>query len=75
MRYQPIKKKLENILLKYGISKIKFPYNKLIVGLCEVAETQPDSNQENDVIISVLRDGYHKEDEIIRAAEVVVVKN
>ena len=52
-RYKTIQKKLLNLLQKYGITKIEFPDNRLIVGLCEVVETEADRNRKNDEIISI----------------------
>ncbi len=74
-RYKTIQKKLLNLLQKYGITKIEFPDNRLIVGLCEVVETEADSNRKNDEIISIVRSGYIKGKELIRAAQIIVVKN
>ncbi|MBK6730611.1 MAG: nucleotide exchange factor GrpE [Bacteroidetes bacterium] len=74
-RYKTIQKKLLNLLQKYGISKIEFPDNRLIVGLCEVVETEADSDKKNDEIISVVRSGYIRGKELIRAAQIIVVKN
>ena len=56
-RYNSVKTKLLNLLQKYGITKIEFPDNRLIAGLCEVVETEADSKRKNDEIISVVR-GY-----------------
>ena len=74
-RYKSIQKKLLNLLQKYGITKIEFPDNRLIVGLCEVVETEADSNRKNDEIISIVRSGYIRGKELIRAAQIIVVKN
>ena len=74
-RYKTIQKKLLNLLQKYGISKIEFPDNRLIVGLCEVVETEADNDKKNDDIISVVRNGYIRGKELIRAAQIIVVKN
>ena len=74
-RYKTIQKKLLNLLQKYGISKIEFPDNRLIVGLCEVVETEADNDKKNDDIISVVRSGYIRGKELIRAAQIIVVKN
>lgn len=74
-RYKTIQKKLLNLLQKYGITKIEFLDNRLIVGLCEVVETEADSNRKNDEIISVVRSGYIRGKELIRAAQIIVVKN
>ncbi len=74
-RYKTIQKKLLNLLHKYGITKIEFPDNRLIVGLCEVVETEADNSRKNDEIISVVRSGYIRGKELIRAAQIIVVKN
>lgn len=74
-RYKTIQKKLLNLLQKYGITKIEFPDNRLIVGLCEVVETEPESNSQNDDIISIVRSGYIRGKELIRASQIIVVKN
>jgi len=74
-RYTTIQKKIMNILYKYGITKIEFPDNRLIVGLCEVIDTQPSNNKKNDEIISIVRNGYIRGKELIRSAQIIVVKN
>ena len=74
-RYQTIQKKLLNLLRKYGMSKIDFPDNRLIIGLCEVVETEVDSSRKNDEIVSFVRNGYIRGSELIRAAQIIVVKN
>ncbi len=74
-RYKTIQKKLLNLLQKHGVQKINFPENKLIVGLCEVIDTEPDNSRQNDDIVSVVRNGYVKGEEVIRAAQVIVIRN
>lgn len=74
-RYKTVKKKLINLLQKHGITKIEFPDNRLIVGLCEVVDKETDPNRKNDDIISVVRSGYIRGKELIRAAQIIVVKN
>ena len=70
-----IQKKLLSLLQKHGVTKIEFPDNRLIVGLCEVVETEADSNRKNDEIISIIRNGYIRGKELIRPAQIIVVKN
>lgn len=74
-RYRTIQKKLLSLLQKHGVTKIEFPDNRLIVGLCEVVETEADSNRKNDDIISVIRNGYIRGKELIRPAQIIVVRN
>lgn len=74
-RFRIVHSKLLRLLQNYGITKIEFPDNRLIVGLCEVVETEADSNRKNDEIISVIRNGYIRGKELIRPAQIIVVKN
>ncbi|OSZ81150.1 nucleotide exchange factor GrpE [Chitinophagaceae bacterium IBVUCB2] len=74
-RYKTIQKKLLNLLQKYGISKIEFPDNRVIVGLCEVVETEVHNDKKNDEIITIVRHGYIRGKELIRAAQIIIVKN
>lgn len=75
IRYRTIQKKLLSVLQKHGVSKIEFPDNRLIVGLCEVVETEADNNRKNDEVISIIRNGYIRGKELIRPAQIIVVKN
>lgn len=74
-KFKIVHRKLLGLLREYGISKIEFPDNRLIVGLCEVVETEADSQKKNDDIISVIRNGYIRGKELIRPAQIIVVKN
>ncbi|WMI64098.1 nucleotide exchange factor GrpE [Aestuariibaculum sp. YM273] len=74
-RYKTIQKKLLTLLQKQGITKIEFPDNRLIVGFCEVLETEVDRNRKNDEIVSVIRNGYIRGKELIRPAQIIVIKN
>ena len=74
-RFKIVHRKLLGLLKEYGITKIEFPDNRLIVGLCEVVETEADSQKKNDEIISVIRNGYIRGKELIRPAQIIVVKN
>lgn len=70
-----IRKKLNILLENYGVTKITFPDNKLIVGFSKVVGTEPDMLKKNDSIISIVRNGYIRGHEVIREAEIIVVKN
>jgi molecular chaperone GrpE (heat shock protein) len=74
-RYKTIQKKLLALLQTQGVSRIEFPDNRLIVGLCEVIETEADRNRKNDEIISIIRTGYIRGKELVRPAQIIVVKN
>jgi len=74
-RYMSLQKKLINLLNKYGITRIEFPDNKLIIGLCEVVETESIPDRRNDEIIFIVKNGYIRGKELIRAAQIIAVKN
>lgn len=73
--FSVIRKKLLSILLKYGVTRIEFPENKMIMGFSKIIETEPDLERKNDSIISVVRHGYIRGHELIREAELIIVKN
>ena len=70
-----IKNKLLKLLGKYGVTVLDFPDNKLILGFSKVVETEPDPSKESDEIITVIRSGYIRGSELVREAELIVVKN
>jgi molecular chaperone GrpE (heat shock protein) len=74
-KFKIVHRKLLGLLKEYGITKIEFPDNRLIVGLCEVVETEANSQKKNDEIVSVIRNGYIRGKELIRSAQIIVVKN
>jgi molecular chaperone GrpE (heat shock protein) len=74
-KFKIVHRKLLSLLKEYGITKIEFPENRLIVGLCEVVDTEVDNQKKNDEIISVIRNGYIRGKDLIRPAQIVVVKN
>jgi molecular chaperone GrpE (heat shock protein) len=74
-RYNSVKIRLLSILQKYGITRIEFPENRIIVGLCEVVETEVDNSRQNDELVSIVKNGYIRGKELIRAAQIIVIKN
>lgn len=74
-RYKNIQKKLLNLLQKYGVHKMEFPDNKLVIGMCEVVGTEPDATKVNDEIILIVRNGYVRGEEVIRNAQIIIAKN
>ena len=73
--YSSIKKQLLNLLNKYGVTLLGFSENRLIVGYSKVVDTEPDPNKKNDTIISIVKNGYIRGSELIREAEIIIVKN
>jgi len=74
-RYETIKKKLSNLLQNYGVTKLEFTENRLLFGFCNVVDTEPDPGKKNDTIIAIVKNGYIKGSELIREADVIIVKN
>lgn len=74
-RYKLVLKKLQNLLSNHGVTKLEFPENKLIIGFSKVVDTEPDNDKSNDEIISIIKNGYIKGKEMIREAEIIIVKN
>jgi len=73
--YSSIKKQLLNLLGKYGVTLLEFSENRLIVGYSKVVDTEPDQNKKNDTIINIVKNGYIRGSELIREAEIIIVKN
>ena len=73
--FEIIRKKIHNILSRYGVTQIEFPNNKLIIGFSKAVGTEPNSSKENDTILSIVKNGYNRGSKIIREAELIVVKN
>jgi molecular chaperone GrpE (heat shock protein) len=74
-RYKTVQKKVLNLLNKHGITKLEYPENKLLVGFSKIVDTEPDASKKNDEIITVVRNGYIRGKELIREAELIVVRN
>jgi molecular chaperone GrpE (heat shock protein) len=74
-RYGSVKSKLLNLLQKYGISLMVFPDGIDIIGWSEPVETITDETKKNNEIVSIVKNGYIRGKEVIRAAQVIIVKN
>jgi molecular chaperone GrpE (heat shock protein) len=74
-RYKKARKSLEELLLQFEITKITFPDDQLIPGFCKVVGTEPDAEKPDDTILSIVKAGFIRGAEVIREAEVIVVKN
>ena len=69
------KKVALTVLSKYNVSQIDILGKTLDENLCAVVETEPDNERENDIVISVEKNGYVRGERLIRRAEVVIVRN
>lgn len=69
------KKKALFVLEKFDVKRIEFENNKSVEELCEVSDTEPDSNRETGDIVSIEKQGYTRQGHLIRPAEVIIVKN
>lgn len=69
------KKKALFVLEKFDVKRIEFENNKSVEELCEVSDTEPDSDRETGDIVSIEKQGYTRQGHLIRPAEVIIVKN
>ncbi len=72
-----IHKKTRRLVKSAGIVPIEFPDNRAAMTLCKVLETRPDSELENETILSIVKNGYISIEDgtVLRKAEVVTVLN
>ena len=63
------------VLEKFDVKRIEFENSKSVEELCEVSDTEPDSNRETGDIVSIEKQGYTRQGHLIRPAEVIIVKN
>ena len=73
--FKTISRKVSRILESYNIQEIKFDDGKIKPGLCNIIETKPDPQKENETILILLKKGYTIRDKVIRKAEVITVRN
>jgi molecular chaperone GrpE (heat shock protein) len=73
--FRAIYRKLLRTLEEKEVEKIEFPDRQARMGLCTVIETQRRDDQEEGMILSVVKNGYCRKDRILRPAEVVTVSN
>ncbi len=69
------KKVVTTILDKYNVQKIDILGKLVNDDLCTIVETEPDSEKEDGIVVSIEKQGYLRGSRLIRRAEVVVVKN
>lgn len=73
--YSSIKKQLLGLLAKHGVTQLEFPDGRLPIGFAKVIDTEPAPGQENDTIVGVVKPGYVRGSQVVREAEVIVVRN
>ena len=69
------KKKAMFVLEKYNVKKMVFENNMSIPDWCSVTDTEPDSSRQNGEIVSIEKNGYLRDDRLLRSAEVIIIKN
>lgn len=74
-RFATSKKKLVEILKKNEVEEIQFPNGIANIEDCQIVDTEPDSSNENDTIVSVEKAGFRRKGRLLRLADVIVVKN
>jgi len=70
-----IYRKATRILEDKGINKIEFADKKAQPGLCKIIDTQADLHQQDGSIVEIVKNGYCRDKQIIRTAEVITVLN
>lgn len=75
-RFLKVAKRMKQKLEDNGVTEISiYPGDKANENMCNAIETEPDSQKENDTIISVEKPGYMFKGIVLRPAEVIIVKN
>ena len=69
------KKKAMFVLEKYNVKKMVFENNMSVPDWCSVTDTEPDSSRQNGEIVSIEKNGYLRDDRLLRSAEVIIIKN
>ena len=69
------KRKTISILEKHKVSKIAFEDNLANDDFCRTIDVEPDNQYPNHYIISIEKEGYLVDGEVLRVAEVIAVKN
>ena len=64
-----------SVLSKYGVTQLDIIGQTLNEDLCTVIETEPDNEKDNDIVLSIEKNGYIRDKRLIRRAEVVIVRN
>jgi molecular chaperone GrpE len=73
--FRSIRRLLEKKLSEEGVSPIVAPEGKAIPGFHTVTETEENLELDNDTILQELQKGYLWKGEVLRKAQVRVVKN
>lgn len=73
--FRSINRKIIRILQSLNVEEIKFEDSKARIGDCNVIETKPNPDMENESILITIKKGYRREDKVLRKAEIITVKN
>nr|VFK47687.1 MAG: Molecular chaperone GrpE (heat shock protein) [Candidatus Kentron sp. TC]VFK50417.1 MAG: Molecular chaperone GrpE (heat shock protein) [Candidatus Kentron sp. TC] len=71
--FRAIYRKLVRLLEANGIEQIEFPDGKSKIGLCKVIEARPQVGGKKGDIITIVRNGYRSQEQVLRPAEVITV--
>ena len=69
------KKVALSILSKYNVAQIDLDGKVMDENVCTIVDTEPDSEKEDGLVLSVEKNGYVRGDRLVRRAEVIVVRN
>ena len=72
-----IHRRLIRLLKARHIVRIEFPDKKAQMEYCKIVETQESADLENEMILSILKNGYmdKQHNKVLRKAEVITVLN
>lgn len=73
--FRAIRKKLNNMLSKFGVSRIESPDGRAIPNVDTIIDTEEREGVEDGTIIEYINRGYAWRREILRKSSVIVVKN
>jgi molecular chaperone GrpE (heat shock protein) len=74
-RYKKVRNSFEELLTQFEITKIIFPDSQMIPGFCKIVGTEADAAMPDNTMLTIVKNGYIRGAEVIREAEVIVVKN
>lgn len=70
-----VKKRIMNILELNNVSKIELEHYIIDPKVCIVEDTVKDKSKNNDYIMEIIKSGYKIQNETLRFAEIIIVKN
>ena len=73
--FEALRRKLLRLLAERGVEPIELTDGKAVVGLCKVVETRPDSDVEPGTVLVKVRQGYRRDEQVLRPVEVITAES